>query len=317
VRRKKLILAGKLVEVTSMRCNGISIEYETYGDGEPLLLEMGLGGQLVAWPLDWVNLLVEQGFRVIRYDNRDVGLSTHTAQRPPSPARLLAAATWRRFARPAYLLSDMADDAAALLDCLEVERAHVVGVSMGGMIAQSLAIQHPGRVASLTSMMSNTGDRVHGRVHPKLWAKALRMRSKGREDYVDTTLLVFRLISGEHLDEDEVRMLAEQSLARSYDPAGSLHQLMAIVASPNRTAALRQVRAPTLVVHGLRDPLVLPSGGIATVRAVPGSRLLMFPEMGHDLPRPRWAEIIEAIVQNAERGGFKRRAPAADGSAGR
>jgi pimeloyl-ACP methyl ester carboxylesterase len=317
VRRKKLILAGKLVEVSSARCNGISIEYEIYGEGEPLLLEMGLGGQLVAWPIDWVNLLVEQGFRVIRYDNRDVGLSAHTARRPPSTARLLAAAVSRRLARPAYLLSDMADDAAALLDCLEIERAHVVGVSMGGMIAQCLAIQHPSRVASLTSVMSNTGDRAHGRVHPKLWSKALKLRSKNHEDFIETQLLLFRLISGAHLDEEEVRTLAEQSLARDYDPAGSLHQLMAILASPDRAAALGQVTAPTLVVHGLRDPLVLPSGGIATARAVPGSRLLMFPEMGHDLPRPRWGELVEAIVQNAERGGFKRRASTDEGSAGR
>ena len=143
--------------MTRATCKGISIEYESFGEGEPLLLEMGLGGQLVAWPMDWVNLLVEQGFRVIRYDNRDVGLSTKTAGRVPGFGRMLASVVSRRFAKPAYLLSDMADDAAALLDCLEIDRAHVVGVSMGGMIAQSLAIQHPDKVSSLTSIMSNTG----------------------------------------------------------------------------------------------------------------------------------------------------------------
>jgi pimeloyl-ACP methyl ester carboxylesterase len=287
--------------------NGINIEYETYGDGEPLLLEMGLGGQLVAWPMDWVNLLVEHGFRVIRYDNRDVGLSSKTAGRLPGLGRTMAAVVSRRFARAPYLLSDMADDAAALLDCLEIERAHVVGVSMGGMIAQSLAIQHPGRVASLTSIASNTGDRRHGRVHPKLLTKVGKIRSKSRADYVDKQLLTFRLISGDHYDADEIRVLAEEALARDYDPAGTVHQLMAIGASPDRTEALRSVTAPTLVIHGLRDPLVLPSGGIATAQAVPGSRLLMFPDMGHDLPRSRWGEIVDAIVQNAERGGFKRR----------
>jgi pimeloyl-ACP methyl ester carboxylesterase len=287
--------------------NGINIHYETYGDGEPLLLEMGLGGQLVAWPMDWVNLLVEQGFRVIRYDNRDVGLSSKTAGRSPGLGRMMAAVVSRRFAKAPYLLSDMADDAAALLDCLEIERAHVVGVSMGGMIAQSLTIQHPLRVASLTSIMASTGDRVHGRVHPRLLTKVGKIRSKSRADYIDKQLLIFRLISGEHYDPDEIRLLAEEALARDYDPAGTVHQLMAIGASPDRTAALRSVTAPTLVIHGLRDRLVLPSGGIATARAVPGSRLLMFPDMGHDLPRSRWGEIVEAIVQNAERGGFKRR----------
>jgi pimeloyl-ACP methyl ester carboxylesterase len=293
--------------MASATCNGINIEYETYGEGEPLLLKMGLGGQLVAWPMDWINLLVEQGFRVIRYDNRDVGLSTKTASTAPGLGRMMAAVVSHRFAKAPYLLSDMADDAAALLDFLGIERAHVVGVSMGGMIAQSLAIQHPARVASLTSMMSNTGDRRHGRVHPKLLTKVGKIRSKSRADYVDKQLLIFELISGEHYDPDEIRMLSEQALARDYDPAGTVNQLMAIAASPDRTEALRSVTAPTLVIHGLRDRLVLPSGGIATARAVPGSRLLMFPDMGHDLPRSRWGEIVEAIVQNAERGGFERR----------
>jgi pimeloyl-ACP methyl ester carboxylesterase len=293
--------------MTRATCRGISIEYESFGEGEPLLLEMGLGGQLVAWPMDWVNLLVEQGFRVIRYDNRDVGLSTKT----PGPAagfgRMLGSLVSRRFAKSSYLLSDMADDAAALLDCLEIDRAHVVGVSMGGMIAQSLVIQHPGKVSSLTSIMSNTGHRRYGRVHPKLITKLNKVRSRSRDDFIDKQVLIFRMISGEHFDEGEIRALAAEALARDYDPVGTVHQLMAIAASPDRTAALGSVKAPTLVIHGLRDPLVLPSGGIATAKAIPGSRLLMFPDMGHDLPRGRWGEIIEAIVQNAERGGFKRR----------
>jgi pimeloyl-ACP methyl ester carboxylesterase len=296
--------------MTRATCNGIAIEYESFGEGEPLLLEMGLGGQLVAWPMDWVNLLVEQGFRVIRYDNRDVGLSSKTAGKVPRYGRMAAAFVSRRFAKAPYLISDLADDAAALLDCLEIERAHVVGVSMGGMIAQSMAIQHPERVSSLTSIMSNTGDRRHGRVRPKLVAKARKLRSKSRDDYIDTQALTFRMISGDHFDEQDIRTLAADSLARDYDPAGVLRQLMAIAASPDRTQALRSVTAPTLVIHGLRDPLVMPSGGIATAKAVPGSRLLMFPDMGHDLPRPRWGEIVEAIVQNAERGGFKRPATA-------
>jgi pimeloyl-ACP methyl ester carboxylesterase len=292
--------------MTRATCNGIAIEYESFGEGEPLLLEMGLGGQLVAWPMDWVNLLVEQGFRVIRYDNRDVGLSSKTEGKAPGYGRMAAAFVSRRFAKSSYHMSDLAHDAAALLDCLEVDRAHVVGVSMGGMIAQSLAIEHPEKVSSLTSIMSNTGHRRYGRVHPKLLTKARKLQSRTRDDYIDTQVLTFRLISGDHFDEEEIRNLAAESLARDYDPAGVLRQMMAIAASPDRTEALHSVTAPTLVIHGLRDPLVMPSGGIATARAVPGSRLLMFPDMAHDLPRPRWGEIVEAIVQNAERGGFKR-----------
>ena len=292
--------------MTRATCKGVAIEYESFGEGEPLLLEMGLGGQLVAWPMDWVNLFVEQGFRVIRYDNRDVGLSSKSDGEVPGLGRMLGAVLSRRLAKATYLLSDMADDAAALLDCLEIERAHVVGVSMGGMIAQCLAIQHPDRVSSLASIMSNTGSRRSGRVHPKLLAKIRKVQSRRPEDYVDTQVFVFRLISGDHFEEAEIRALATEALARDYDPAGVVRQMMAIAASPDRTRALRKVTAPTLVVHGLQDPLVLPSGGIATARAVPGSRLVMFPDMGHDLPRPRWGEIAEAIVQNAERGGFKR-----------
>src|SRR5262245_50565641 len=200
--------------MASATCNGITIEYETYGDGEPLLLEMGLGGQLVAWPMDWVNLLVEQGFQVIRYDNRDVGLSSKTTAKSPGIGRVMAAIVSRRFAKAPYLLSDMADDAAALLDFMDIERAHVVGVSMVGMIAQSVTIRHPARVASLTSIMSNTGDRLHGRVHPKLLTHVGKIRSKTRADYVDKQLLTFRLISGAHYDADEIRGLAEQALAR-------------------------------------------------------------------------------------------------------
>lgn len=291
--------------MTAATCNGTTIEYESHGDGEPLLLVMGLGGQLVAWSPEFIELLAARGFRVIRFDNRDIGLSSHTDGPPPTLRRTLAAVASRRFARSPYLLSDMADDAAALLDCLEIDRVHVVGMSMGGMIAQSLAIGHPHRVASLTSIMSNTGDRKHGRVHPRLLRMAGKVRSHNRDDFVEKQLMTFRLISGPHFSADDVRAMAAAALERSYDAAGTAHQTMAIAASPDRTAALGSVTAPTLVIHGLLDPLVMPSGGIATAKAVPGSRLLMFPDMGHDLPRPRWAEIVEAIVDNAARGGFR------------
>jgi len=153
--------------------NGITIEYDVHGEAgaDPLLLVMGLGGQLIAWPLDFVNGLVARGFRVIRFDNRDVGLSTKISAPPPTKRQMLLSAVSPRFAKAAYSLADMADDAAGLLDHLQVERAHVVGASMGGMISQSLTIRHPHRVASLTSIMSNTGDRRHGRISPRLLRK--------------------------------------------------------------------------------------------------------------------------------------------------
>lgn len=293
--------------MTAADVNGIRIEYETYGEGEPLLLEMGLAGQMVSWPMDWVQRFVDAGFQVIRFDNRDIGLSTtFDSAGPVGIPRLARAIVGRRRSLDApYLISDMADDAAALLDHLGIERAHVVGVSMGGMISQAVAIRHPGKVASLTSIMSNTGDRRHGGPAPSLLRKLRLMLPSGPAGYVAGTVEIFRLISGPHFDEAEIRAMAEEALSRHYDADGTSRQLLAILSSPDRTADLRRVTAPTLVVHGLVDPLVRPSGGLATARAVPGSRLLMFPDMGHDLPRPRWDEIVDAIVDNTVRGGFK------------
>lgn len=290
--------------VTAARLNDLTIEYESYGDGEPLVLVMGLGGQLVAWPMDFVDRFVERGFRVIRFDNRDVGLSSEMPGPPPTPGQILRAAASRRRAPAAYSIEDMADDTAGLLDHLGLTRAHLVGVSMGGMISQALAIRHPARVASLTSIMSNTGDRRRGQPRPALMAKMLRLSRHPAltpDEAVARSVLVFSLVSGPHFDEAEVRALAEQAVARHIDVAGTARQTVAVLASADRTAGLRRLDVPTLVVHGLVDPLARPSGGVATARAVPGSRLLMFPDMGHDLPRPRWDEIVEAVVANTRR----------------
>jgi pimeloyl-ACP methyl ester carboxylesterase len=304
--------------MTAAQCNGITIEYETYGEGDPLLLVMGLGGQLVAWPMDWVNRFVDLGFQVIRYDNRDVGLSSKMPGKPPSILRVVAAALSRRFAKSSYLLSDMADDAAGLLDHLGIDKAHVVGISMGGMISQSIAIQHPQRVLSLTSIMSNTGDRKNGKIHRSLYRPIIKTIAKTRDEAVDKGVEGFRLISGPHFDEDEaeLRAILEAALARSWDNDGTARQTMAIAASPDRTPVLGAVKAPTLVIHGLVDPLVMPSGGIATAKAIPGSRLLTFPDMGHDLPKVRWSEMVDAIVDNARRGGFQGTAPLVDAVVG-
>jgi pimeloyl-ACP methyl ester carboxylesterase len=289
--------------MTAAPANGITIEYDVHGDGEPLVLVMGLGGQLISWPIAFVERLVERGFKVIRFDNRDVGLSTKISAPAPTRRQLVAATMSPRRAYPAYRLSDMAADGAGLLDHLGIKRTHVVGVSMGGMIAQTLAINHPDRVASLTSIMSNTGDRRHGRVHPGLLRRLPRFMSNHLDDAVANGVELFRLISGPHFDAAEARTFVEEEIQRSYHPDGTARQTMAIAGSPDRTWDLRRVTAPTLVIHGLLDRLVMPSGGVTTARAVPGSRLVMYPDMAHDFPRPRWDEIIDLIVANARRAG--------------
>ena len=287
--------------MTAAQVNGITIEYDEHGDvdGEPLLLVMGLGAQLIDWPLAFVDLLVERGFRVVRFDNRDIGLSTKIDAPPPTVRQMVLSQLSRRFAHPVYLLEDMADDAAALLDHLGIDSAHVVGASMGGMIAQTIAIAHPGKVRSLTSIMSNTGDRRHGKIALKLLRKMPRVLAESRKDPIAGGLKTGRLIAGPHFDEAEARVLIEADLARDGDPAGSGRQTMAIAGSPDRTEALAEVDVPTLVIHGLVDPLVKPSGGVATANAIPNAKLLMFPDMGHDLPKTRWTEVVESIAANA------------------
>jgi len=288
--------------MTAANLSNLTIEYETFGDGPALLLVMGLGAQLIDWPDEFVDLLVERGFQVIRFDNRDAGLSTKmTGTTPPTVSRALAAQVSRRLAHADYLLSDMARDAVGLLDHLGIEKAHVVGASMGGMIAQTIAIEHPQRVSSLVSIMSNTGDRRNGRASVHLLRKARKLIGDHPERRMENAVTLGRLIAGPHFDDQAARELLQREFDRNDDIAGTGRQMMAIAASPNRTPGLRRLNVPTLVIHGLLDPLVMPSGGIATCNAVHGSRLLMFPDMGHDLPRARWPEVIDAIAANAQR----------------
>jgi pimeloyl-ACP methyl ester carboxylesterase len=287
--------------MASIEANGITIEYDVQGEGEPLLLVMGLGAQLIHWPSDFVDLLLAEGFQVIRFDNRDIGLSTEFDWVPPSRSRSAAALLARRRPKAGYLIADMAADAAGLLGALGVGPAHVVGASMGGMIAQTMAIEHPGAVRSLTSIMSNTGNNRHGLPHRRVLIKLSRLGAPTIEDAEESSLTVFRLVAGPTADEELFRQLTRAGLERSFRPMGVLRQAAAIVASPDRTPGLRRIHVPSLVIHGLADPLVRPSGGIATARAIPGSRLLMFPEMGHDMPRMRWPEMVTAIRQNASR----------------
>jgi len=279
--------------------NGLTIEYDVHGSGEPLLLVMGFGAQLIAWPEEFVQLLAHEGFMVIRHDNRDIGLSSEIDAPAPTMRRMLLSTISPRFAKAAYTVDDMADDAIGLLDHLGVGPTHVVGASMGGMIVQAMAIRHPGRVASLTSIMSNTGDRKHGRMKRSMWRKLPKLIARTPEEAIEKGVAGFKLTAGPHFDEEALVLMLKESLARSWRPAGAARQGMAIAASKDRTWDLGRVRVPSLVIHGLVDPLVQPSGGTATARAIPGAKLVMYPDMGHDLPRERWADVVAEITATA------------------
>jgi len=280
---------------------GITLEYEVHGEGDPLLLVMGLGGQLVAWPATFIAGLVDRGFQVITFDNRDIGLSTKIDAAPPTKTQSAMFSISRRFAKSAYLLSDMAKDSVGLLDALNIERAHVVGMSMGGMIAQTMAIEHPSRVCSLISIMSTTGNPRVGRPKTSVMLRALKLTGGSKETFADSQAALFKLFSGSLYDELEIREIAKLSVARDFTPDGTARQMAAIMASPDRTPLLKKLNVPTLVVHGLEDGLVQPSGGYATTKAIPGARLLAFPDMGHNLPQARIPEILDEIKRNTLR----------------
>lgn len=275
--------------------NGIEIAYETFGDrsGRPLLLVMGLATQMLAWHEDMCGELVRRGFFVIRFDNRDIGLSTHLSDAPPPD---VMAALGGDASSASYRLEDMADDAAGLLDALEVPAAHVVGASMGGMIAQLLAVRHPDRVLSLTSIMSTTSPQV-GAPTAEAAAGLFAPPATNRQEAVERAVATYRIIGspGYPLDEEWLRGIAGQAYDRAYDPLGLARQLVAISATGDRTAALAGVRVPTLVVHGDRDPLVQVAGGYATAKAIPGAELLVIPGMGHNLPRAVWPQVLDGI----------------------
>jgi pimeloyl-ACP methyl ester carboxylesterase len=280
---------------------GITLCYESFGaPSDPTaLLIMGLGTQMVAWPEDFCNELAGRGLHVVRFDNRDIGRSTHVSGRPPSTAELL-----RRSGRAArYTLADMADDSAGLLSALDLAPAHVIGASMGGMIAQTLAARHPQAVRSLVSIMSNTGSRRSGQPSLRVYPIFLRRPPSGREALIAHMERLFAVIgsSGLPRDVDDIRAIAQDSYDRDHDPEGSGRQLAAIIASGNRTAELERITAPTLVIHGTADPLVSPSGGRATARAIPGAELMMIRGMGHDLPRAAWPQLIDGIAAHIQR----------------
>ncbi|WP_084959001.1 alpha/beta fold hydrolase [Thermoactinospora rubra] len=275
--------------------NGIEIAYESFGrpGGQPLLLIMGLGSQMIMWDDELCERLAEQGHHVVRYDNRDVGLSTHLTELGAPDLGAVMAGT----GTAPYLLADMADDAAGLLDALGWEAAHVVGASMGGMIAQELAIRHPDRVLTLTSIMSTPSPEI-GRPTPEAAAVLFSPPARDREAVVAGALEVWRILGspGYEMDRDRIARIAGLAYDRGHDPAGVSRQLAAVLASGDRTERLAALRIPALVIHGEADPLVQLEGGKATAAAIPGARLVTYPGMGHDLPRPLWDPIIREIA---------------------
>jgi pimeloyl-ACP methyl ester carboxylesterase len=279
--------------------NGIELEYEVFGDeaAQPLLLVMGLGAQMIAWEDGFCAELAAKGFRVIRFDNRDVGLSTKTDGPLPDIMACLAGDA----SSANYTLADMADDAAGLLDVLGIPAAHVVGASMGGMIAQTIAIRHPDRVLSLCSIMSTTGAPDVGAPTPEAMQELLRPVSTTKEDYLDASVRSSKVIgsTGFPFDEERARSRAELHYDRCYHPMGVARQLAAIIASGDRTEHLANVSVPTVVIHGDADPLVTPTGGEATALAVPDAEHVVIEGMGHDLPEGAWPQVIGAITTNA------------------
>jgi pimeloyl-ACP methyl ester carboxylesterase len=280
---------------------GITLCYETFGEpSQPTaLLIMGLGTQMIAWQDEFCSELAAHGLYVVRFDNRDIGRSTHMSGRPPTVAQLLTRS--RRAAH--YTLGDMAEDAAGLLSELQLEPAHVIGASMGGMIAQTLAARHPQTVRSLVSIMSNTGSIRSGQPSLRVYPTFLRRPARGREARIAQIERLFRVIGSSALprDPEDLRTIATVSYERDHDPAGPGRQLGAIIAAGDRTAELKRITAPTLVIHGTADPLIAPSGGRATARAIRGAELMLIAGMGHDLPRAVWPRLIDAISALARR----------------
>ena len=280
----------------------VELCYETFGRPEDpaLLLVMGLGTQMIGWHEEFCARLADRGFYVIRYDNRDVGRSTHHRDVAPPTIKELLLRSPRNLA---YTLEDLADDGIGLLDALGIGAAHVVGASMGGMLAQLMAARHPSRVLSLTSIMSTTGNRWKGQPALRVYPTFLAKPPETKEQAVDRIVKLFRVVGspGFERDEDHLRDMVSRSWDRGHDAAGNARQLAAIVAAADRTPDLRKIRMPVLVIHGTKDKLVRPSGGKATAKAIGHAKLLLIDGMGHDLPRGAWDKIVDAVAENAAR----------------
>ena len=287
--------------MTQAQSNEIELEFDTFGDSQrpAIMLIMGLGQQMIAWPEPLCNGLASEGFYVVRFDNRDSGLSTKFESF--GVPNILAGLSGDGSGTP-YSLVDMADDTVGLMDYLDIKTAHVVGVSMGGMIAQQAVIDSPDRFLSMCSMISSTGARDVGQPSAEVVAALMRLGGADNGNAVESSLEASKVISSrKYFDQMTERKLITTSYERNYCPGGFMRQLMATVTATDRTAQLREVSIPTLVIHGLADKLVDPSGGIATARAIPDARLLAFEGMAHELPVPLWPEIRGAILANIRR----------------
>jgi pimeloyl-ACP methyl ester carboxylesterase len=299
VRRATGPVHAGIMAVRTARHDGLEIAYEVEGahDGAPLLLVMGLGLQMLFWPPGFRQLLVDRGFRVARFDNRDVGLSTHLSRLGPPPPSAFLFRRWH-----GYRIDDLAVDARAVLDDLGWDSAHVAGVSLGGMIAQTLAGRYPERVRTLTSISSTPSPRI-GRPDPRVWPVLFSRPAPDRAAAAQHVVDIFRVIGspGYARDEDWLREVAGESFDRAHDPDGVRRQLAAIVCSGDRRPMLRRLDIPALVLHGDSDMLVRPSGGRATASAIPGARFMLFRGMGHDLPAPLWTTMADGIAALALR----------------
>ena len=278
----------------------VALEYDTFGNPahRPLLLVMGLGAQMIAWDEGFCEALAEQGHYVIRFDNRDCGLSTKfDAAGTPDMQSLVASLAAGETPAIPYTLDDMADDAVALLDHLDLPNAHICGASMGGMIVQTVALRHPERVRSLTSIYSSTGDRSLPQATPEAMAALTSPVPPDLEGFLERSLYVSKTIGspGFPFDEAQQRTKATLSFERGLCPEGTSRQMVAIIAHGDRTPGLRALTIPTLVIHGTADPLIPLPCGEATAAAIPGAELLVIEGMGHDLPRDAWPQMVSAI----------------------
>jgi pimeloyl-ACP methyl ester carboxylesterase len=282
--------------------NGLTLCYQTFGAPQdpPLLLVMGLGAQMIWWPDGLCELLASRGLHVVRFDNRDIGKSTYISAPPPDLARAMARL---EPLKAPYTLDDMARDAVGLLDALAIDSAHVVGASMGGMIAQLMAIHHPERVKTLTSIMSNTGERGFPAPKPEVWAALMAPPPLTVEAFIEASVHIAELMRGfqDAGEAADAQARARRAVARGLNPAGGVRQTAAIMAAGSRKEALARVKAPTLVIHGADDPLIPVEAGEATARAIPGARFLTFDRMGHTFPRALWPTLAGAIAAHAGR----------------
>ena len=301
-----------MTAVPTLAANGIDLCHEIHGPdhGEPLVLICGLGSQLARWDQAWIDLLVGRGFRVVVSDNRDVGLSTWFDHVELDPMTEFAKVFEGDTPGSAYSLSDMAADTVGLLDGLGIDRAHVVGLSMGGMIAQTVAIEHPGHVLSLTSVMSSTGEVGVGAPTPAASEVLLESAPTDCDGYIDHCTDGTRVYgSAAFWDEEMVRAQHGREFDRAFHPAGTGRQLLAVLASASRVEGLRALDVPTVIVHGVVDPLVQVDGGRRTAELIPGAELVEVPAMGHDLPPEVWDTVADAIVGVVERAGATRAGP--------